>query len=91
MRFAYPMTNVTPSPVTFTIDPEEHFQANRHAEGNGWEIRGVYHSHPRGPARPSMVDVRSAPAADWLYLLTDLSEVRAFRIVEGLVEEIPLC
>lgn len=90
IRFVYPTRNASPSPVTFTIDPEDHYQAITHAEAQGWEIRGVFHSHPHGPVRPSMIDVRNAPDPDWIYLITDLVEVRAFRIARGEVEEIPL-
>jgi proteasome lid subunit RPN8/RPN11 len=83
IRFAYPLTNVDPSPVTYTVDPEEHFRAMRHAEEHGWEIEGVFHSHPKGPASPSIIDLRRAPDPTWVYLITDLDEVAAFRLDEG--------
>lgn len=86
IRFAYPLTNASPSPVTFTIDPEEHLAALLHAERNGWEIGGLFHSHPRGPARPSLLDVRNAPDRRWLYAVSDLEKVRLFRIDGGVVE-----
>ncbi|MGA7227813.1 MAG: M67 family metallopeptidase [Acidimicrobiia bacterium] len=88
VRFIYPVTNANPSPMTFTIDPDEHFHAVMHAESNGWEIGGVFHSHPHGPARPSMIDVRGSPGPEWLYVVTDLVEVRAFRIFEDSVIEL---
>ena len=90
IRFAYPLTNADPSPVSYTIDPEEHFHALRHAESQGWEIAGVFHSHPRGPASPSLVDVRSALEPDWVYLVAAPGEIRGFRIREGHVEELGL-
>jgi proteasome lid subunit RPN8/RPN11 len=90
IRFAYPLTNADPSPVSYTIDPDEHFHALRHAESLGWSIAGVFHSHPRGPATPSMVDVQSALEPDWVYLVATPGEIRAFRISGGRVEEVPL-
>ncbi len=88
VRFVYPLTNVNPSPVTFTIDPDEHFQAMRHAESNGWLIGGVFHSHPTGGATPSMIDVRSSPDPQWLYVVTDLVDVRLFRIERNSFSEL---
>lgn len=90
IRFAYPLTNTAPSPVSYTVDPDEHFSALHHAESLGWEIGGVFHSHPRGPATPSMVDVQAALDPDWMYLIVAPDEIRGFRIREGRVEEIPL-
>jgi proteasome lid subunit RPN8/RPN11 len=88
--FADPLTNAHPSPVGYTIDPDEHFRALRHAESNGWEIAGAFHSHPRGPATPSMIDVQSALEPDWLYLVASPSEIRGFRIAGGEVAEVGL-
>ena len=90
LRFAYPLTNADPSPVSYTIDPDEHFRAMRHAESMGWEIAGVFHSHPGGTAMPSMIDVQSALEPDWLYLVAAPGEIRGFRIRAGAIEEIEL-
>ena len=90
IQFAYPLTNADPSPVSYTIDPEEHFHALRHAESQGWEIAGVFHSHPTGPATPSMIDVQSALEPDWVYLIAAQGEVRGFGIREGSVAEVGL-
>lgn len=87
ITFAYPLTNVDPSPVSYTADPDEHFHALRHAESLGWEIAGVFHSHPRGPAMPSMIDVRSALEPEWVYVIAAPGEMRGFRIRDGQVEE----
>ena len=64
IRFAYPLTNVHPSPVSYTIDPDEHIHALNHAEALGWEIGGVFHSHPGGTAAPSMVAREVAAQVD---------------------------
>jgi len=90
ITFAYPLTNVDPSPVSYTVDPDEHFQALRHSESRGWEIAGVFHSHPRGPAVPSMIDVQNALEPEWVYLVVAPDEMRGFRIRDGKIEEVGL-
>jgi proteasome lid subunit RPN8/RPN11 len=90
IRFAYPLTNANPSPVTFTIDALEHFGAMRHAESQGWEISGVFHSHPDGEAMPSATDVAMASDPDWIHLIVGGGEVGAFRIRGGEIEAVGL-
>lgn len=90
IRFAYPLTNADPSPVSYTIDPEEHFRAMRHSESLGWQIAGVFHSHPHGPATPSMVDVLAASEPDWIYLVASPEEIRGFHISEQRIDEVGL-
>ena len=90
VRFAYPMTNVNPSPVTYTIDPDEHFAALDHAESLGWTLAGVFHSHPHGLAEPSMVDLMAALDPEWVYLIAGVDEIRCFRIHDQKVSEIGL-
>ncbi len=88
---AYCLTNVDHSPRRrFTVDPAEHFRAMRHAEANGWAIGGSFHSHPRGRAVPSPVDVAAALDPTWWYVVAGPAsrpEVRAYRIVEGMVAD----
>ena len=95
LRMAYCLTNATPSPVAYTLDPGEHLRAMRHAEALGWHLAGVFHSHPRGPAGPSAADVAQAFEPEWLYVVVSLEEpvapeVRGFWIRGGLVTEEPL-
>lgn len=92
LRLAYCLSNATPSPTAYTLDPGEHFRAMRHAEAQGWHLAGVFHSHPRGRAYPSPTDVAQALEPDWLYVVVGLAnpalpEVRGFWIREGRVEE----
>jgi proteasome lid subunit RPN8/RPN11 len=95
IRMAYPLTNVLRSRTNYTIDPREHFRALKHAERQGWDIVGVFHSHPHSEAFPSPTDVRLAPEPDWLYVLVgmeqiDRPDVRGFHIRQGLINEIPI-
>jgi [CysO sulfur-carrier protein]-S-L-cysteine hydrolase len=95
LRMAYPLTNAQHSPTRYTIDPTEHFRALRHAERQGWELVGAFHSHPDGEASPSETDVRLAAEPDWLYVVIGMADarrpsVRAFHIRSGSVTEVEL-
>ncbi|HEX9864434.1 MAG TPA: M67 family metallopeptidase [Acidimicrobiia bacterium] len=90
IAFAYPLTNVDPSPFSYTIDPDEHFSALVHAESHGWVITGVFHSHPGGDAVPSLIDVQSALEPGWMYLIAAPGEIRGFTIRAGTVKEVEL-
>ncbi len=95
LRMAYPLTNRERSPFRYTIEPEEHFRAWKHAERSGWELVGAFHSHPGSAAYPSPVDVAEAAEPDWLYVVVGLADparpaIRGFRIRDGEVSEVPL-
>ncbi len=81
LRMAYCLTNAERSESSYTIEPTEHFGALRHAEARGWDLVGVFHSHPRSAPYPSAKDRRLAAEPDWLYVIVGGSgEVRAFRL-----------
>ena len=44
----------------FTVDPREILRLQEDLERSGEELVGVYHSHPRGRAEPSALDLRNA-------------------------------
>ncbi len=63
---ALPAANVHPKPHThFEIDPQALVDAHRAARAGGPQVLGYYHSHPRGPAHPSVTD-RDEAAHDGL-------------------------
>ena len=70
----YPTSNADSSPSSYTIPPEEHFAALTDAEARGWEIGGVFHSHPHGPARMSGSDLARALEPDWTYFVVGFAE-----------------
>jgi proteasome lid subunit RPN8/RPN11 len=84
-----PANNIAPTPATrYEIDPREHIALNREVRGSGQEVIGVYHSHPRGPARPSASDLAEAFYPDFLYIIVSLedavqADIRAFSIKDG--------
>ena len=91
VRF-FPCRNVDQSARVYTIDPSDHLRAERTAEDEGLEIRGVMHSHTHTEAYPSPTDVAAAPDPDWHYLIVTLKretpELRTFRIRGGQITEI---
>ena len=70
---AYPTSNADASPRSYTIPPAEHYAALVDAESKGWEIGGVFHSHPNGPRGMSEVDMERALEKEWVYLVVDLA------------------
>ena len=91
VRF-FPCRNADQSARVYTIDPRDHLRAERTAEDEGLEIRGVMHSHTHTEAYPSPTDVAAAPDPDWHYLIVTLKretpEMRTFRIRGGQITEI---
>jgi proteasome lid subunit RPN8/RPN11 len=89
----YKTANEEASPSGFTVPPEEHYEALSDAESHGWEIGGVFHSHPNGLARPSRVDVMGALDPEWFYLVVGLTgepRLRAWRILDEQISEVPV-
>ena len=91
LRMVYATTNTDRSRVQFTVSPEEHFGAIRHAERNGWTIAGSFHSHPGSAAFPSARDIAGALDPQWLYVVVGMvdgvPELRGYRIRDyGLAE-----
>ncbi|NJN32360.1 MAG: M67 family metallopeptidase [Synechococcales cyanobacterium RM1_1_8] len=52
----------------FAIDPRDLLKAQKEARAQGWQIIGIYHSHPDHPAVPSERDRQSA-WPDYSYLI----------------------
>jgi len=95
VAMVYCLTNLDASPYRFTVDPNEHFGAWRHAANRGWEIGGSFHSHPDSEATPSPTDIRGALDPTWIYFVAGptrkgASPVRAFRIRNGAADEVEL-
>lgn len=73
VRSQYPAENVAETPRTrYEIDPEEQLAIFDRLEDRGEEIVGFYHSHPRGPPRPSATDAAQATWPDRSYLIVSL-------------------
>ena len=59
-------------------------------EKKGFELAGVYHSHPTSPARPSQEDIKLAYDPDLSYVIVSLADwenpLKSFRIRDSQVE-----
>lgn len=67
------------SETTFSIEPDELFNAYRDAERYGLDIVGIFHSHP-APAKPSATDAKymEINPIPWLIMSTMDKELRVF-------------
>jgi proteasome lid subunit RPN8/RPN11 len=87
-----PTTNELHSPVRFRIEAQEQLQAFYQIEEQGWEVVGIFHSHPQGPDEPSHTDIAEAYYAEAIHLIwscrTGAWKCRGFLIQEGVVQEV---
>jgi proteasome lid subunit RPN8/RPN11 len=92
----FPGRNKDQSPKTrYLMDPEDQLRAFRAIDEQGWELLGIYHSHPHSEAYPSRTDRERAldrekqplfPEARYVIVsLRDSMQpqVRVFRITDG--------
>lgn len=90
-----PMVNAVRSPIAFAFDSVEYLRAWREMDARGEEPLVIYHSHTGSEATPSPDDVAYAgwPQAHYLLVSTRMpqrTEIRSFRIVDGVVTEEPV-
>ncbi|HHC08128.1 MAG TPA: M67 family peptidase [Actinobacteria bacterium] len=94
ITMVYCLTNLDRSPVRYTLAPAEHYHAWRHAEARGWELVGVFHSHPRAAPVPSARDVAGALEPRWFHLIVGhvdtAPRLAVHRIVDGRVTSLDL-
>jgi desampylase len=69
----YPTGNDDSSPTSYTVPPQDHYDALMDAESHGWRLGGVFHSHPRGPATMSTTDLARVTDPDWVYVVVNLN------------------
>jgi len=89
----YKMKNTAKNPeCCYFMDSIEQLRVMKEIRNSGLEMIGIYHSHPESSAYPSARDVELAFYPEAVYVIVslknkELPEVRAFRIVEGKIEE----
>jgi proteasome lid subunit RPN8/RPN11 len=91
----HPIENIRHSPVAYEMDPLSQIRAMLAIENEGLEMLAIYHSHPDGPARPSLSDVTQAYYPESAHLIISLADpehptLQAFMIADGLVTEIQI-
>lgn len=89
----FPVENIHHSPVLYEMDPLQQIRAILELEKQGDEMLAIFHSHPYGPARPSVTDVEQAYYPESLQVIISLADperpsVRVFSIIEGQVAEV---
>ncbi|MPZ26190.1 MAG: peptidase [Micromonosporaceae bacterium] len=90
-----PMDNAERSSTFYRFDSMEQLRVWREMDERDEEPVVIYHSHTATEAVPSRTDVNLAaePAAHYLLVSTrepDATEIRSFRIVDGVVTEEPV-
>jgi proteasome lid subunit RPN8/RPN11 len=88
---AAPLTNIDASHEHFTLDPAEQFAALKRMRAEGLKLKGVYHSHPATPARPSDEDLRLANDPNLSYMIVSLATIepgiKSFHIQNSMATE----
>ncbi len=69
VRKIFLIENVLHSPARFRMDPMQQWQAFQQIEQNGWELIGIFHSHPQGPESPSENDLAEAYYPEAIHLI----------------------
>jgi proteasome lid subunit RPN8/RPN11 len=90
-----PMDNIERSSTFYRFDAAEQLRVWREMDDRDEEPVVIYHSHTATEAYPSRTDssLAAEPRAHYLLVSTrdpDGTEVRSFRIVEGMVTEEPV-
>jgi proteasome lid subunit RPN8/RPN11 len=91
-RTVVPIKNVDANPtLRYTMSPRQQVMTMLGFEKSGWEVVGIYHSHPGGVARPSPTDIAEASFPDAVYLIgVPGGDVTAWRINGGGVRAVDL-
>lgn len=101
----HPARNVAASPARYEMHPDDLLAVLTVAEASGSTLWGLFHSHVRHDAFPSRLDREHAFYPEVVYLILSLwaeaavgrgfrafgaAVVRGYRLVDGVVEEVPL-
>lgn len=84
----YPVYNVKQSSESYVMEPCEQFQAFKALRRAGWDIVGIWHSHPYTPPCLSEEDFKLAYMPDVSYVILSLApgyeeEIRSFKKLTG--------
>ena len=90
----HPATNAAASPLRYQVEPHEQYRIETAIDDAGLELGAIYHSHTRSAPYPSQTDINLAFHPDAIYLIVGLAgdapELRAYRIVDGRVDDAEL-
>jgi proteasome lid subunit RPN8/RPN11 len=85
--------NQAQSPVRFVMDPYEQLHAFDWIDSNGFDLVGIFHSHPTGPETVSPTDIAEAAYAVVHVVLSHADtqwQARGFWIEDGKASEVTL-
>ncbi len=87
----YPAVNAAASPLRYEIEPADQYRIEMAIDDAGRDLGAIYHSHTRSEPYPSQTDVNLAFHPHALYVIVGLAsdepDVRAYRIVDGRIED----
>lgn len=91
----YPVENRLHSPIAYEMEPLPQIEAMLAMETQGWDLLGIFHSHPVGPPVPSPTDVAKSYYPDAQYVIVSFEDPerpvsRNFLLRDGLAQEISL-
>jgi proteasome lid subunit RPN8/RPN11 len=91
----YLVENIRHSRSDYFMDPQQQVTTMLAIEAAGWDLCGIFHSHPAGQPQPSATDIDRAYYPDAVYIILAPVDdqawaMRGFTINEGLVREVPL-
>jgi [CysO sulfur-carrier protein]-S-L-cysteine hydrolase len=88
----YLVENVRHSPVAYEMDPVQQVEAMIALENAGWDLCGIFHSHPAGPPVPSATDLAEAYYPEAVYVILAPNGrgwgMRGFSLAGGGVQEV---
>ena len=64
-----PVANALHSLFRYRMEPTEQLKAFLEIEQQGWELIGIYHTHPQGPEGPSPTDKAEAYYPEAVYVI----------------------
>ena len=90
-----PTENTLRSETEYEIDPAFLAATFRLLRDSGEELVGIFHSHPKGPARPSNRDLERAYYPEAVHVIVSLADpespqIGCFRIIDGQAYEVEL-
>ncbi|RNI15004.1 M67 family peptidase [Methanohalophilus sp. RSK] len=82
VKRAVPVSNSRRTQYSFELDPTEFYRIWDHAEKEGMDVVGIYHTHPANAARPSEWDKKSMRNFPLIWIIAGIDGVFAYRFVK---------